>query len=115
MVYTYYLSYLPYNLLWKPCRLFRHKKQYLLHIEDSFDYYIFQVSAEFKYAGGYGREEHSYVRPEPHEGVLCQLCVVLFPDDVYSLFDQSIQHGSVYGSTSGSISLFWWDTPGGDL
>ncbi len=42
MVYTYYFSYLPYNLMWKLCRLFRRKKQYLLHIEDSFDYYIFQ-------------------------------------------------------------------------
>lgn len=41
MVYTYYFAYLPYNLIWKLAKLIRPKKQYLLHIEDSFDYYIF--------------------------------------------------------------------------
>ncbi|PKN73329.1 MAG: hypothetical protein CVU50_03280 [Candidatus Cloacimonetes bacterium HGW-Cloacimonetes-3] len=41
MVYTYYFSFLPYNLIWKLAKLFRPKKQYLLHVEDCFDYFIF--------------------------------------------------------------------------
>ena len=42
MVYTYYLAYLPYNLAWRIAKVLRPQKQYLLHIEDSFDYFIFR-------------------------------------------------------------------------
>jgi hypothetical protein len=42
MVFTYYLSLVPYRIAWGISKLFRRKKLCLLHIEDSFDYFIFR-------------------------------------------------------------------------
>jgi hypothetical protein len=41
MVFSYYLSYIPYNLFWRLARVFRKKDLCLLHIEDAFDYYLY--------------------------------------------------------------------------
>ncbi|MDD2227964.1 MAG: CDP-glycerol glycerophosphotransferase family protein [Candidatus Cloacimonetes bacterium] len=46
MTGTYYLSFLPYNLLWRVVKLFRRKKLSLLHLEGTFDYFIFQSIAK---------------------------------------------------------------------
>lgn len=49
MVYTYYLAYLPYNLAWRLHKLLFPKKRYLVHIEDSFDFFLFtQVGRHLK-------------------------------------------------------------------
>ncbi len=49
MVYTYYLSYLPYNLAWRLHKLLHPHKLHLVHIEDSFDYFLFaKVSKHLK-------------------------------------------------------------------
>ncbi len=41
MVFTYYLSYLPYVLMWHIVKLFRRKKLFVVHVEDAFDYFLF--------------------------------------------------------------------------
>ncbi|MCK9310584.1 MAG: CDP-glycerol glycerophosphotransferase family protein [Candidatus Cloacimonetes bacterium] len=46
MVFTYYLSLVPYHIAWYICKLFRRKKLYLLHVEDPFDYFIFRNIAK---------------------------------------------------------------------
>jgi len=49
MVYTYYLSWLPYRLAWQLHKLLFPKKLHLVHIEDSFDYFLFgNVSKHLK-------------------------------------------------------------------
>jgi len=49
MVYSYYFAYLPYNFAWRLHKLLFPKKLHLVHIEDSFDFFLFaNVSKHLK-------------------------------------------------------------------
>jgi len=47
MVFSYYVTYIPYNIIWHIMKLFRSRKSILVHIEDSFDYFLFGSIAKY--------------------------------------------------------------------
>lgn len=47
MVGTYYLSLIPYRLAWHLARLIRRRKLYVIHVESSFDYFLFRNIARY--------------------------------------------------------------------
>ena len=47
MVFTYYLSYIPYALAWHAAKLLRRPQLTVLHVEDAFDYFLFGSIAKY--------------------------------------------------------------------
>jgi len=47
MVFTYYLSLIPYALAWHVAKLLRRKQLTVIHVEDAFDYFLFGSIAKY--------------------------------------------------------------------
>ena len=47
MVFSYRINYIPYHMVWYLVKLFRPRNRCIIHIEDSFDYFLFGSIAKY--------------------------------------------------------------------